>query len=126
IIKQNYNTSRKGVPGNDDSGSMASWYAFHAMGFFPNAGQDVYLISKPTFEKTTINLENGKQFTIVAKKLTDKNIYIQSATLNGKPYTKNWFTHKEILNGGVFEFEMGSKPTSWGSKDLPPSMSDDK
>lgn len=126
IIKQNYNTSRKGVPGNDDSGSMASWYAFHAMGFFPNAGQDVYLISKPTFEKTTINLENGKQFTIIAKKLTDKNIYIQSATLNGKPYAKNWFTHKEILNGGVFEFEMGSKPTSWGSKDLPPSMNDDK
>lgn len=83
ILKNRYKTTRDGIPGNDDSGSMSAWYIFHSLGFYPNAGQDVYLISSPIFKETIIHLENGKALKIVTKKNNDKNIYIQSATLNG-------------------------------------------
>ncbi len=123
IIKENYTTNDDGVPGNDDAGSMAGWFVFHAMGFYPNTGQDVYLISAPHFKKTTINMGNGKELVISAKNLSEENIYIQSATLNGKDFDKAWFTHSEIADGGVLEFEMGKTQGSWGSTNLPPSMS---
>lgn len=100
IMREMYDTSREGVPGNDDSGSMGAWYAFHALGFFPNAGQDVYLISSPIFEKSTILLENGKKITIIAKNASEKNIYVQSCKLNGKPLGNNWFRHRDIAGGG--------------------------
>jgi predicted alpha-1,2-mannosidase len=127
ILATQYNSSRIGVPGNDDSGSMGAWYAFHSLGFYPNAGQDVYLISSPVFPKTTITLENGKQFVIVAKNANEKNIYIQSCLLNGNPYNKCWFRHGDITSGATFEFVMGDKPSSWADNgELPPSMSDEK
>ena len=66
-LQTRYNTTREGIPGNDDSGSMSSWYIFHALGFYPNAGQDVYLISSPLFQEVIISLENGKELKIVAK-----------------------------------------------------------
>lgn len=74
----------------------------------------------------SIRLENGKTFTIVAKNAGEKNIYIQSARLNGEEYDKNYFTHRDILNGGTLEFEMGPQPnTNWGASalSLPPEMS---
>ena len=124
ILKNRYKTTRDGIPGNDDSGSMSAWYIFHSLGFYPNAGQDVYLISSPIFKETIIHLENGKAFKIVTKKNNDKNIYIQSATLNGKPLTKNWFRHGDISEGGTLEFIMGPKPSKWSQNgELPPSMS---
>ena len=126
ILRNNYHTGRDGIPGNDDSGSMAAWYVFNAMGFYPNAGQDVYLIGSPLFEYTEINLPNGSSFKIVANNLSDDNIYIQSARLNGKVYEKAWLTHQQVTNGGILELEMHKIPGSWGSKILPPSMSDKK
>ena len=125
ILKNRYKTTRDGIPGNDDSGSMSAWYAFHSIGFYPNAGQDTYLISSPVFNTVTIHLENGKTLKVITKKNNDKNIYIQSATLNGKPLNKNWFCHKDICEGGTLEFVMGSKPSKWSrTGELPPSMSD--
>ena len=125
ILATQYNTSKKGLPGNDDSGSMAAWYAFHALGFYPNAGQDVYLISSPLFPKAIIELENGKQVEIIAKNASDKNIYIQSCRLNGKPFNNGWFRHGDIADGARFEFIMGNKPSKWAvNGELPPSMSD--
>ena len=119
-----YNTTREGIPGNDDSGSMSSWYIFHALGFYPNAGQDVYLISSPLFQEVIISLENGKELKIVAKNANDKNIYIQSAKLNGQELNRCWFRHTDISDGGSLEFIMGNKPSKWGqSGELPPSMS---
>ncbi len=127
ILATQYTSGRDGVPGNDDSGSMGAWYAFHALGFYPNAGQDVYLISSPIFQKSTITLENGKQFVIIAKNADEKNIYIQSCLLNGKPFNNCWFRHADIANGATFEFVMGDKPSTWGSNgELPPSMSNQK
>lgn len=121
IIKNNFNTSREGLPGNDDSGAMSSWLAFHMMGLYPNAGQPYYLINTPLIKETVIQLENGKNFTISVKKMTDKNRYIKSALLNGKPYNKAWITHDDINNGGELVLEMDSKPSAWGTTILPPN-----
>ena len=112
VLKNRYNISATGLPGNDDSGPMSAWYIFHAMGFFPNAGQDVYLISSPVFAHTTIRLENGNTFEIVATGASDKNIYIQSARLNGEPLDRCWLRHDEIVAGGTLEFVMGEEPST--------------
>jgi len=123
IIDENYNTGRGGLPGNDDSGAMSAWFAFHSMGFFPVAGQDVYLITCPQFSKSTIELGNGAEFKIIVKNKSDKNRYVQSAKLNGESLNQAWFRHSDIKNGAVLELIMGNKPSPWGSENLPPSMS---
>jgi hypothetical protein len=93
------------------------------MGFYPVCpGDPSYAIGSPLFDKVIINLENGKKFTITANNASFKNKYIQSATLNGQPYTKSWFSHEEILNGGQFVFVMAEQPNKeWGhdKKDRP-------
>jgi predicted alpha-1,2-mannosidase len=121
IIKNNFNTSREGLPGNDDSGAMSSWLAFQMMGLYPNAGQPYYLLNTPLIKEITIQLENGKSFKISAKKRSDKNKYIKAAFLNGKPYNKAWILHDDINNGGELIFEMDSKPSAWGTTILPPA-----
>lgn len=123
IIQKNYNSSRSGIPGNDDSGAMSSWLAFHMMGFYPNAGQSYYLINAPFIRQTIIHLENGKQFTVKANNFGEKNIFIRSATLNGKPYDLSWIEHKDIASGGELILEMGATPSSWGTQTPPPSKS---
>ena len=125
ILREMYTSQRDGVPGNDDSGSMGAWYAFHTLGFYPNPGQDVYLISSPVFPKATLTFEDGKQLVITARNASEKNIYIKSCKLNGKPLNRCWLRHGEIIGGGTLEFEMTSKPTSWATEGLlPPSLSD--
>lgn len=121
IIQKNFNTSREGLPGNDDSGAMSSWLAFHMMGLYPNAGQPYYLINSPLVKESTMKLENGKSFKITAKKMSNKNKYIKTAFLNGKAYNKAWISHDDINNGGELILEMDSKPSVWGTTILPPS-----
>ncbi|KQX00929.1 GH92 family glycosyl hydrolase [Flavobacterium sp. Root420] len=121
IIKENFNTSHEGLPGNDDSGAMSSWLAFHMMGLYPNAGQPYYLLNTPLITETTIQLENGNHFKISAKKMSDKNKYIKSALLDGKPYNKAWILHDDIAKGAELIFEMDSKPSAWGTTILPPT-----
>ena len=113
VLSKKYNTSPTGLPGNDDSGSMSAWYAFHAMGMFPNAGQDIYLISSPLFTKVTLNLENGNIFEILAPDASSDNLYIQSAELNGHPLTRCWLRHSEIVEGGTLKLIMGNEPSNW-------------
>jgi len=106
---------------------MSSWLAFHMMGLYPNAGQSYYLINTPYFRQTIIHQENGNDFTIVAKNLSEKNKYIVSATLNGKPFSKSWIEHQDIVDGGSLILEMGESPSvTWGTAILPPSKSDDR
>ena len=125
ILAERYKTTRDGIPGNDDSGSMSAWYVFHSLGFYPNAGQDVYLISSPVFRKATLHLENGRTLRITARNNSDRNIYVQSVRLNGKPLGNNWFRHSDIKDGGTLEFVMGPEPSGWSRNGvLPPSMSD--
>ncbi len=106
-----------GIPGDEDGGAMTSFVVFSSMGFYPvTPGLPIYNIGSPLFEKTSIELDNGKIFTIVANNASKKNKYIQSAKLNGEVYNKVWFTHEDILNGSTLELEMGEYPNKeWGA-----------
>ncbi len=126
LLRRDFSDSRAGLPGNDDSGAMSSWYAFQSMGFYPNAGQDIYLIGTPSFPEVDIQLGNDRTFRIVAENFRrDRlNRYVQSATLNGKPLDTSWFRHGRIADGGTLRLMMGSTPSRWGIAPPPPSLSD--
>jgi putative alpha-1,2-mannosidase len=116
-----------GLPGNDDSGAMGSFVAFSMMGLFPNPGQDVYLIIPPYFECVNITHPlTGKTATVrnVNFDPTYKAVYIQSATLNGQPYTRNWIDHSFFTEGKELVLTLGLNESSWGTRveDLPPSL----
>jgi len=93
ILPASYHTGPAGLPGNDDSGAMGSFLVFNQMGFFPVAAQNFYLIGSPTFPRSSINLGNGKTFSIVTEKSSPSRIYVAKATWNGRPYQRSWFTH---------------------------------
>ncbi|MDY0393497.1 GH92 family glycosyl hydrolase [Virgibacillus halophilus] len=115
----------QGYAGDEDNGEMSAWYIFSAAGFYPlRMGTPSYAIGAPYFEKMTIHLENGKDIVIKAPHVSDKNKYIQSMKLNGKPYDKLTLDHQDIADGATLEFEMGPKPSKWGTgKDaLPQSI----
>lgn len=124
IIEKHFGTGKTGLPGNDDSGALSSFLAFHLMGFYPVAGQNVYLLTAPHLEEVSFDLENGNKYIIRVKKLSDENRYIQKVFLNGKPFTKSWFDHQTIQQGGLMEIIMGQTPSDWGHCNLPPSLSD--
>jgi len=117
ITESSYSTDAGGLPGNDDLGTLSSWYVFSAMGFYPvTPGINQYQIGSPIFEKTIIHLPNGKDFTIIANNVSAKNKYIQAASLNGASYNKPWITQEDIAAGKTLVLEMGSEPNkSWGS-----------
>jgi predicted alpha-1,2-mannosidase len=121
IVNKNFNTSAAGIPGNDDSGAMSSWLIFHMMGFYPNAGQSYYLLHAPLLKRSVLHQENGNDFKITALNLSDKNQYISSATLNGKPFNQAWIEHKDIVKGGELVLQMDSKPSKWGTQGIPPA-----
>lgn len=124
ILPKSYHTGLAGLPGNDDSGAMGSFLVFNQLGFYPVAAQNVYLIGSPTFPRSTITLANGKTFSVVAQNTSPTNVYIASATWSGKPYTRSWFTHDQLMLGGELKLTMTDKPTHWDTGTPPPSMSD--
>ncbi len=126
LLEKAFTDSRAGIPGNDDSGAMSSWLIFQTLGFFPVAGQDVYLIGTPSIPDASLTLANGKKLRIIAKNLdrSGLNHYIQSVTLNGADLPNSWFRHEQIKDGATFVFTMGSAPSAWGRSVPPPSMSD--
>jgi predicted alpha-1,2-mannosidase len=116
-----------GYPGMDDQGATSSWYTLSAMGFYPvDPSSNDYIIGSPLFDKVQISMGNGKKFEIVAHNNSTENMYIQSATLNGKPWNKSWFSHSDIQDGAVLVLNMGPHANpSWGNAQdaAPPSMS---
>lgn len=116
-----------GYPGMDDQGSTSSWYVLSAMGFYPvDPSRPEYIIGSPIFDRVRLRLGNGKVFEIVARNNSARNMYIQSATLDGKPWNKPWFSHADIENGATLILTMGPEPSkTWGTDphDAPPSMS---
>jgi predicted alpha-1,2-mannosidase len=106
-----------GIPGDEDGGGMSAFVVFSAMGFYPiTPGVPVYTIGSPLFSKVTINLPNGKKFTLLAPDCNQQNKYIQSAKLNGKDLNSPWFTHDDLINGGTLELVMGAFPNKqWGT-----------
>ena len=104
---------------------MTSFVVFSMMGFYPvTPGLPMYVIGSPTFREISIDLENGNTFQVRCRNYDPDNKYIQSAKLNGKTWTKSWFTHEDLMKGGVLELVMGKHPNkSWGAReeDIPPS-----
>ncbi len=124
IMRRMYRNAPDGLCGNDDCGQMSAWYVFSSLGFYPVCpGSDQYALGSPNAQKTVLNLENGKTFTINAPELSDKNVYVQAVRLNGKPYHKAYLTHQDILRGGEITFEMGDQPNKTRRLEKPYSMS---
>ncbi|QOD60477.1 GH92 family glycosyl hydrolase [Polaribacter haliotis] len=111
ILETQYKNEPNGHCGNEDCGQMSSWYVLSSLGFYPvNPAQGMYSFGSPIFDKATINLENGNQFTVEAINNSTENKYIQSITLNEKEINRNYIRHSEIANGGKLVFKMGNKP----------------
>lgn len=110
IMNELYNDKADGLCGNEDCGQMSAWYVMSAMGLYPtNPANGIYDFGSPIFDTITLQLENNKNFSIIAHNNSPKNIYIQSIKLNKKNYKKLYITHQDIMNGGVLEFFMGDK-----------------
>lgn len=116
-MSEMYNDELDGLSGNEDVGQMSAWYILSAMGLYqvePAGGK--YIIGSPIVDKATMNVGDGKTFTIVCPDNSKENIYVQSAKLNGKPYTKSYIMYDDIMRGGTLELQMGNKPSKWGTK----------
>ncbi|MEC3907178.1 GH92 family glycosyl hydrolase [Tamlana sp. 2201CG12-4] len=116
IMNTQYNTTPNGLSGNEDCGQMSAWYVLSSVGLYPlNPSSTAYEIGSPLFEKATLNLPEGKAFVIEAENVSDKNIYIQSATLNGEMFNKTTIAHSTLLKGGKLHLIMGAAPNkNWG------------
>ena len=131
VMEHAYGAGVKGLCGNDDVGQMSAWYVLSALGLHPVSPVDgVYLIGSPLFTRASVRLtppyHRGTAFVVEAKNNSAQNVYVQSATLNGKPLTRAWLRHAEITDGGTLSLVMGPQPNqAWGSsrQDLPPSLS---
>lgn len=116
-----YNDGAKGggYLGDEDNGQMSAWYVFSALGFYPaSPGHASYAIGSPLFKRATLQLEDGKAFEVVAHDNSERNVYIQRATLNGAAHDLPYLTHAQIVSGGVLELFMGESPSTWGSAGL--------
>ncbi len=118
ILTNFYSNQPNGLCGNDDCGQTSAWYVLSAIGFYPvNPASGEYVLGSPLAAQSTLNFDDGKRFTIHAIGLTKQNIYIQKATLNGKPYTKSFLLHSDILKGGELVLYMADRPSeTWGVK----------
>lgn len=111
VMDKLYNPNPDGYCGDEDNGQTSAWYVFSALGFYPVCpGTDEYVIGSPLFEKVTIHLENGKKVEINAPGNTHDTRYIQDIKVNGKNYTKNYFTHGDLMNGATIDFTMSDTP----------------
>lgn len=117
MLTEMYHDQPDGLSGNEDVGQMSAWYITSALGLYqvdPVGGR--YVIGSPLFGKASVSVGDGKTFTVVARNNSDRNIYVQSARLNGRPYSKSYINYKDITRGGTLELTMGAKPSKWGTK----------
>ena len=124
VMDRLYSATPDGYCGDEDNGQTSAWYVFSALGFYPVCpGSNQYVIGTPYFDKMTLNLENGKQVNISRE---GKGCYIQSMTIDGKPYTHNYVDHEQLLKGCEISYVMGDKPNvkrGTGKQDVPYSFS---
>lgn len=127
ILRELYGDGPDGLCGNEDCGQMSAWYVMSALGFYPvNPAEGIYVIGSPAVEGATIDVGEGKTFTVTARNMSRENVYVQSVALNGQPLDKTYIRHADIMGGGTLEFVMGPAPNKkWGSDPsaAPPSMS---
>lgn len=116
VCREFYTTEPDGLIGNEDCGQMSAWYVFTTLGFYPvHPTAGVYVFGSPLCHEAVIHTVDGTDFKIVARNNSDENIYIQSVTLNGKPYDRSWISHEDLMKGGELVFEMGAEPSDFGS-----------
>ncbi len=130
VMTRLYWPTPDGYCGDEDNGQTSAWYVFTALGFYPVCpGSNEYVLGAPYFKKAVISLENGRTIEISAPKNSDENRYIKSLTVNGKKYTKNYFSHFDLLKGGKYVFDMSSSPCKErgvSESDFPYSFSREK
>jgi putative alpha-1,2-mannosidase len=122
VMDCQFTTGPGGLPGNDDSGGLSSWYVWSACGLFPVCGQPVMLIGSPLFERAVFHLPGG-DFTVVAEGNSRENVFVQEASLNGQPIQRSWLSMEEFLGGGTLVLRMGDEASDFGSTGRPPSFS---
>ncbi|WP_223167178.1 GH92 family glycosyl hydrolase [Nonomuraea sp. SYSU D8015] len=118
----------QGYPGDEDNGELSAWQIFGALGFYPlQMGSPYYAIGSPLFEKATVHLEGGRKLVIKAPGNSPRNVYVQGLRVNGRAYDKTYLPHDLIAKGGELVFEMGPKPSRWGTgrNAAPPSITGD-
>ena len=120
-LNQCFGDSRGGLVGNDDSGGMSSWYVWSALGLFPVAGQDVFLIGSPLFERVEVQFGPKQAFTIETSAGGVESPYIQSVLLDGEPFKKPYLCWRDLCSGGTLSVKMTSIPTVW-TQERPPSV----
>ena len=110
-MQRMYNANPDGYCGDEDNGQTSAWYVFSAMGFYPVCpGAGEYVLGAPYFDEMTLHLENGRTVSIKANGNTDDNCYVNSLTLNGKPYSKNYIKRSDLIQGAQFVYNMSAKP----------------
>ena len=110
-MQRMYNANPDGYCGDEDNGQTSAWYVFSAMGFYPVCpGAGEYVLGAPYFDEMTLHLENGRNVSIKANGNTDDNCYVNSLTLNGKPYSKNYIKRSDLMQGAQFVYTMSAKP----------------
>ena len=108
VCAELFNSSATGFPGDEDNGSMASWYLLSSMGFYPLCpGTTQYVFTSPVFSKITLRLPENKAFVITATSNNEENVYVQKRQLNGKVDDQTWISHEDIIHGGQLNLEMG-------------------
>jgi predicted alpha-1,2-mannosidase len=116
ILDEQYSDRPDGLAGNEDCGQMSAWYVLSALGFYPvTPGTADYVVGAPLFERAQVRFEDGRSFTIRARNGGPGRPYVQSASLNGRPYSRSFLTHDALVAGGELVFEMGAAPSAWGS-----------
>ena len=116
VLREQYHNGLDGLSGNEDVGQMSAWYVLSSIGLYqeePAGGK--YIIGSPLFNEATLNVGDGKTFTVKTVNNSDENIYVQSATLNGKRYDKSYIDYSDIISGGTLTLVMGPKPSKWGT-----------
>ncbi len=118
LMNTHYSATPDGLPGNDDLGSMSSWYVFSALGVFPTCpGRPLYDIGSPIFKKVTLHLQNGKKLIINSVNNSNENYFVKNISLNGLAYKKSWISHSTLLEGGELTFTMDKFPAIADSTD---------
>ncbi len=125
-VMNQYSTGRGGLPGNDDSGGLSSWYVWASIGIFPVAGQQILLVNTPSFRRSRLRL-GDRELTIVAENFVEPEPdgparYVQSMTLNGKDLDRSWITQREFHDGGTLAVVLGDEPSAWATVSRPPSV----
>ncbi len=126
LMETMYKALPDGLQGNEDVGQMSAWFIMSSMGFYsvdPVSGN--YIFGTPLFDNVTLQLGKGKKLEIIARRTSPADQYIQSVTFNGKPYTRSWFNHRDIVNGARIVCRRGSEPNlefGFKTEDIPPSL----